>query len=138
MSFLGRKKDAQILGEALVDPRGQKIKREKAITLELEPNPDILAELGATKFDRHILIGFAAETENGLENARKKLAKKRVDAIVLNEVSRSNIGFNSDRNAITIVTADQAVEIPAAPKLEIAGRILDVAVSLRKKQPLSV
>ena len=116
----------------------QKIKREKAITLELEPNPDILAELGATKFDRHILIGFAAETENGFENARKKLAKKRVDAIVLNDVSRSDIGFNSDRNAVTIVTADQAIEIPDAPKLEIAGRILDVAVTLRKKQPLSV
>ena len=116
----------------------QKIKREKAITLELEPNPDILAELGATKFDKHILIGFAAETENGLENARKKLAKKRVDAIVLNDVSRSDIGFNSDRNAVTIVTADQAIEIPDAPKLEIAGRILDVAVTLRKKQPLSV
>ncbi|MGE5113353.1 MAG: bifunctional phosphopantothenoylcysteine decarboxylase/phosphopantothenate--cysteine ligase CoaBC [Acidobacteriaceae bacterium] len=116
----------------------QKIKREKALSLELEPNPDILAELGATRFDKHILIGFAAETENGLENARKKLAKKRVDAIVLNDVSRSGIGFNSGRNAVTIVTADQAIEIPDAPKLEIAGRILDVAITLRKKQSLPV
>ena len=120
------------------DASSQKIKREKAITLELEPNPDILAELGATKFDKHILIGFAAETENGLENARKKLAKKRVDAIVLNDVSRSGIGFNSDRNAVTIVTADQAIEISEAPKFDIAGRILDVAVTLRKKQTLPV
>ncbi|HEU5401006.1 MAG TPA: bifunctional phosphopantothenoylcysteine decarboxylase/phosphopantothenate--cysteine ligase CoaBC [Terriglobales bacterium] len=116
----------------------QKIKRDKSITLELEPNPDILAELGETKFDKHILVGFAAETENGLENARKKLAKKRVDAIILNDVSRSGIGFNSDRNAVTIVTAGEAIEIPDAPKLEIAGRILDVAVNLRKKQPLAV
>ena len=115
-----------------------KIKREKAVSLELEPNPDILAELGAARFDKHILIGFAAETENGLENARKKLAKKRVDAIVLNDVSNSAIGFNSDRNAVTIVTADQTIELPEAPKLEIARHILDVAVTLRKKQPLTV
>ncbi len=116
----------------------QKIKREKSITLELEPNPDILAELGATKFDKHILIGFAAETENGLENARKKLTKKRVDAIVLNDVSNSAIGFNSDRNAVTVVTADETLEVPEASKFEIARRILDVAVGLRKKRSVGV
>ena len=115
----------------------QKIKRDKAISLELEPNPDILAELGATKFEKHILIGFAAETENGLENARKKLAKKKVDAIVLNDVSKSGIGFNSDRNAVTIVTADETIEVPEASKFDVAGRILDAAVKLRKKQPLA-
>jgi phosphopantothenoylcysteine decarboxylase/phosphopantothenate--cysteine ligase len=116
----------------------QKMKREKAITLELEANPDILAELGATKFEKHILIGFAAETENGLENARKKLEKKRVDAIVLNDVSKAGIGFNSERNAVTIVTADETIEIAEAAKFEIAGKVLDVAVQLRKKQPLAV
>jgi phosphopantothenoylcysteine decarboxylase/phosphopantothenate--cysteine ligase len=115
----------------------QKIKREEAISLELEPNPDILAELGATKFEKHILIGFAAETENGLENARKKLAKKNVDAIVLNDVSKSGIGFNSDRNAVTIVTADETIDVPEASKFDIAQRILDAAVKLRKKQPLA-
>lgn len=118
----------------------QKIKREKSIALELEQNPDILAELGATKFDKHILIGFAAETENGLENARKKLAKKRADAIVLNDVSRSDIGFNSDHNAVTIVTAEDTIEVGEAAKFEIAQKVLDCVVRLRqtKKKPLAI
>jgi phosphopantothenoylcysteine decarboxylase/phosphopantothenate--cysteine ligase len=110
----------------------QKIKREKAIALELEPTPDILAELGKARFESHILIGFAAETENGLENARKKLAAKRVDAIVLNDVSKSGIGFNSDRNAVTILTAEATIEVPEAPKSEIAQRLLDVVRGLRQ------
>jgi phosphopantothenoylcysteine decarboxylase/phosphopantothenate--cysteine ligase len=110
----------------------QKIKREKAMTLELEPNPDILAELGATKFEKHILVGFAAETENMLENARKKLAKKRIDMIVVNDVSRKEIGFNSERNAVTIVTADELVNVSEAPKIDVAQRILDAVVRVRQ------
>src|SRR5271167_3984136 len=90
-----------------------KIKRGGPIELQLEPNPDILADLGslrqATGKSTPVLIGFAAETEDLLSNARGKLAKKRVDAIVLNDVSRADIGFNSERNAVTIVTADDAV-----------------------------
>ena len=79
-----------------------------------------------------MLVGFAAETENLLENARAKLAKKRVDAIVLNDVSRTDIGFNSDRNAVTIVTAAEAIAIPEASKLEIAQKILDAVVRNRQ------
>jgi phosphopantothenoylcysteine decarboxylase / phosphopantothenate---cysteine ligase len=107
----------------------EKMKRNGPMSLELEPNPDILADLGSL---RHVagksapmLIGFAAETENLLENARAKLTKKRADMIVLNDVSRAEIGFNSDRNAVTIVTASDALEIPEAGKLEIAQKILD-------------
>jgi phosphopantothenoylcysteine decarboxylase/phosphopantothenate--cysteine ligase len=131
-------KAAAVADYRVANASSQKIKRDKGLSLELEPNPDILAELGATRFDRHILIGFAAETENRLENARKKLAKKKVDAIVLNDVSRPDIGFNSDRNAVTIVTADETIEVPEAPKCEIAQRILDAAVKLRKKLPLPI
>ncbi len=109
----------------------QKIKRDKALTLELEPNPDILAELGASKFDKHILVGFAAETENILENARKKLAKKRIDMVVVNDVSNKDIGFNSERNAVTIVTADELINVSEAPKFDVAQRILDAVVRLR-------
>lgn len=112
----------------------QKIKREKGISLELEPTGDILAELGATKFPKHIVIGFAAETENLLENARKKLTKKNVDAIVLNDVSGTDIGFGSDRNAVTIVTAENVVAVPEASKLEVAGRVLDVVATIRQKK----
>jgi phosphopantothenoylcysteine decarboxylase/phosphopantothenate--cysteine ligase len=115
----------------------QKIKREKSMTLELEPNPDILAELGATKFEKHILVGFAAETENVLENARKKLAKKRIDMIVVNDVSKKEIGFNSERNAVTIVTADELANVSEAPKIEIAQRILDAVVRVRQARKVA-
>jgi phosphopantothenoylcysteine decarboxylase / phosphopantothenate---cysteine ligase len=113
---------------------GQKIKREKGISLELEPTGDILAELGASRFPKHIVIGFAAETENLLENARKKLTKKNADAVVLNDVSRKDIGFGSDRNAVTIVTATEQIEVAEATKLEVAGRVLDVVVGIRQKK----
>ena len=113
----------------------EKIKRDGAMALQLEPNPDILADLGSLRHAAGkafpILIGFAAETENGLQNARAKLTKKRVDAVVLNDVSRSDIGFNSDRNEVTIVTAGEALQIPEASKLDIAQRILEFALRLR-------
>jgi phosphopantothenoylcysteine decarboxylase/phosphopantothenate--cysteine ligase len=116
----------------------QKIKRNGAIALELEPNADILADLGnlrqAAGKSKPMLIGFAAETGNLLENARAKLAKKGVDAIVLNDVSRPGIGFNSDRNQVTIVTASDAVEIPEASKLDVAVKILETTLRLRAEK----
>ena len=115
----------------------EKIKRNGAMTLELEPNSDILADLGslrhATGKPVPLLIGFAAETENLLENARAKLAKKQVDAIVLNDVSRTDIGFDAERNEVTIVTATDAIDVPEASKLEIAQKILGAAVLLRQR-----
>ena len=96
---------------------------------------DILADLGtlrqASGKRTPLLIGFAAETENLLDNARKKLNSKRADAIVLNDVSRSDIGFNSDRNEVTIVTAKQTIAVPEADKLEIAQKILRAVAGLR-------
>jgi len=88
----------------------QKIKGKGALTLELEPTTDILAEI-ARKKDSQIIIGFAAETENALENARQKLSSKTLDAIVANDVSREGVGFDSDRNAVTIITHDDGVEV---------------------------
>ena len=115
----------------------QKIKRTGPIDLQLEPNPDILADLGslrhATGKNTPLLIGFAAETNNLLENARAKLTKKRVDAIVLNDVSRADVGFNSDRNEVTVVTAHDTIAVPEASKLEVAQKILDAAVRLRQQ-----
>jgi phosphopantothenoylcysteine decarboxylase / phosphopantothenate---cysteine ligase len=114
-----------------------KIKRDGPIELQLEPNPDILADLGslrqATGKGAPLLIGFAAETEHLLENARAKLIKKRVDAIVLNDVSRSDIGFNSNSNEVTIVTATDTIAVPEASKLDIAQKILDAAVRMRRQ-----
>ena len=68
-----------------------------------------------------------------LENARKKLASKSLDAIVVNDVSREGVGFDSDRNAVTIITHDEVVEVPETSKREVAQRVLDQVVKLRKR-----
>src|SRR5450432_3715732 len=111
------------------DPSDQKIKRKGPMTLELEPNVDILAELAGRKSGQ-VIVGFAAETENVLENARKKLASKAVDAIVVNDVSRDGIGFDSERNAVTILTHADVIEVPEMSKLDVAQRVLDAVVGL--------
>lgn len=110
---------------------GQKIKRKGPMMLELEATPDILKEL-ASKEGSQIVVGFAAETENVLENARQKLVSKHLDAIVVNDVSREGVGFDSDRNAVTIITRDHVVEVPETTKWEVAQRVLDRVASLRK------
>ncbi|MBA3913658.1 MAG: bifunctional phosphopantothenoylcysteine decarboxylase/phosphopantothenate--cysteine ligase CoaBC [Acidobacteriales bacterium] len=109
----------------------QKIKRKGAISLELEPTIDILAEVGRKKTTQ-LVIGFAAETQNILSNARQKLAAKNVDAIVVNDVSKEGVGFDSDRNAVTIITHDDAIEVPETSKAEVARRVLDEVVRLRQ------
>jgi len=113
----------------------QKIKGKGALTLELEPTTDILAEI-ARKKDSQIIIGFAAETENALENARQKLSSKSLDAIVANDVSREGVGFDSDRNAVTIITHDDVIEVPESTKWEVAQRVLDEIVRLRDRRKI--
>ncbi len=110
----------------------QKIKRSGPMSLELEPTVDILAEIARHK-NSQIVVGFAAETQNALENARKKLASKSLDAIVVNDVSREGVGFDSDRNAVTIITYDSVVEVPETTKWEVAQRVLDEVVRLRQR-----
>jgi phosphopantothenoylcysteine decarboxylase/phosphopantothenate--cysteine ligase len=114
-------------------PSQQKIKRKGPITLELEPTADILKEISLRKHSQ-IVVGFAAETENVLENARQKVAAKNLDAIVVNDISREGIGFDSDRNEVTIITHDDVVEVPATTKWEVAQRVLDQVVRLRQKR----
>src|SRR5277367_2093549 len=111
---------------------GQKIKRKGEMSLELEPTADILSEVSRLKTSQ-VVVGFAAETENVLENARKKLAAKSLDAIVVNDVSREGIGFDSDRNAVTIISQSEVVEVPETSKWEVAHRVLDQVVKLRKR-----
>jgi phosphopantothenoylcysteine decarboxylase / phosphopantothenate---cysteine ligase len=111
----------------------QKIKRSGPITLELEPTVDILSEIARHKHSQ-LIIGFAAETENALENARKKLASKSLDAIVVNDVSREGMGFDSDRNAVTIISQHEVVEVPETTKWEVAQRVLDQIVRLKNPQ----
>src|SRR5580693_3454329 len=111
----------------------QKIKRNGPMTLELEPTVDILSEIARHK-QSQLIVGFAAETQNALENARKKLASKSLDAIVVNDVSREGVGFDSDRNAVTIITQHEVVEVPETTKWEVAQRVLDQVVRLRNPQ----
>jgi len=112
---------------------GQKIKRKGAMTLELEATPDILKELCLRKGSQ-IMMGFAAETENVLENARRKLVAKNLDAIVVNDVSREGVGFDSDRNAVTIISHEKVIQIPETTKWEVAQRVLDQVVQLRQQR----
>ena len=126
-------KTAAVADYRPMSPAGQKIKRKGPMSLELEATPDILKELSSKKTSQ-IVVGFAAETENVLENARQKLLSKNLDAIVVNDVSREGIGFDSDRNAVTIITRDVVVEVPETTKWEVAQRVLDQVVKLRQQR----
>ena len=109
-----------------------KIKKTAArMSLELDPTPDILAELGRKKGDR-LLVGFAAETENLRQEARRKLQSKNCDMVVGNLVGREGAGFESDTNEVILALATgETVALPLASKRDVADRILDEALKLR-------
>lgn len=112
----------------------QKIKKsDESITLTLERTPDVLSNVAATRTNGMLVVGFAAETENLIDNARAKLHAKKLDAIIANDVTRHDSGFDSRTNAITILTAqdNDPIELPTLSKSEAANRILDLIVSLR-------
>ena len=113
-------------------PNGTKIKRKKEpMTLALEPTPDILAGVASEKGDC-LVVGFAAETENVAENARKKLAAKNADLIVANDVTAEGAGFDHDTNVVTLFARDgRDLALPRMSKNEVAQRILDEVVRLR-------
>jgi phosphopantothenoylcysteine decarboxylase/phosphopantothenate--cysteine ligase len=124
-------KAAAVGDYTISNPADQKLKRTGPMTLELSPTADILGEIARRK-NSQIVIGFAAETQTVVENARKKLVAKSLDAIVANDVSREGIGFDSERNAVTILTADETISVPETSKWEVAQRVLDCAVQLKK------
>ena len=117
--------------------RYRKIKKrpgEEEVVLELERNPDILQELGRMKEDR-ILVGFAAETENLLQNAQNKLKRKNLDLVVANDITKDGIGFGSDENEVIIVSAyGRAKHVPKLSKEEVAHVILDAVKRVIKKK----
>jgi phosphopantothenoylcysteine decarboxylase/phosphopantothenate--cysteine ligase len=124
-------KTAAVADYTVSHPAEEKLKRTGRMTLDLEPTADILAEV-ARRRTSQIVIGFAAETQNVIENAKKKLAAKSLDAIVVNDVSKPGIGFDSERNAVTILTASEAITVPETTKWEVAQRVLDQAVKLKQ------
>src|SRR5690242_17074765 len=103
--------------------------------LELERTPDILNEVALNKKPGQLLIGFAAETEDVKSNAQKKLSQKDLDMIVANDVSREGSGFDSDNNAVSILVRDNplSIDVPLSSKPEVANRILDEIVKLRRR-----
>ena len=110
----------------------QKVKKTAArVSLELDPTPDILAELGRKKHD-YLLIGFAAETQNVQQEARRKLETKNCDMVVGNFVGGSETGFESDENEVVLaLRTGETISIPRATKRAIADRIFDEALKLR-------
>ena len=114
---------------------GRKLKKSKdALTIELEPTPDILAEVAAARGDGLLVVGFAAETDRVVEHARDKLRRKGLDAIVANDLTREGAGFDTETNAVTLLARDRedARALPLMSKLEAAHHILDEVVRLRR------
>ena len=130
------KMDAAILCAAVADFRpettaDQKIKREKDdLVLRLQPTHDIAQQLGKLKTDNQVLVGFALETNNEEVNAKKKLAKKNLDFIVLNSTRNKGTTFRSDDNQISIISANGQKDFPKKPKTEVARDIVDELAAL--------
>ena len=125
-------KAAAVADYHIPNPSKQKMKKTAArLALDLEPTPDILAEVGAKKGDR-LLIGFAAETGNLIEEARRKMQQKNCDMVVGNLVSQAGTGFEADENEVVLVTrTGETIPVERASKRAIAGRIFDEAMRLR-------
>ncbi len=116
----------------------QKLKRTGPMTLELAPTEDILAEVVRRRRPGQLIVGFAAETENRMENGRAKLLRKGADAIVVNDVTADGVGIESETNAATFLTATTSTELPEMPKRQLADRVLDEILGLRRPRPLVV
>ena len=134
-----REANVAIMAAAVSDYRpttaqDTKIKRgEGRFTLELEPTPDILAELGREKGNR-VLVGFAAETDQVADNARGKLSRKGADMIVANDVTQEGAGFDTDTNIVTLYLRDgREIPLPKMSKLDVANRILDQVLEIHKQ-----
>lgn len=142
--------DVVIMAAAVADFRAAEIATEKIKKTDADPpplrltrTPDVLAELAARRRPGQLLVGFAAETTDPLAGGRAKLAAKGVDVLVINEVG-PNRGFDVPTNAASILVADSPdiVDVPLAPKVVVANRILDVVAGLlpgaRQARPSSV
>ncbi len=128
--------DVVVMAAAVADfrpkrPAGNKLSKEDGIPeLVLEPTPDILAGLAARRRPGQLLVGFAAETHDALERGRRKLARKGVDLLVVNDVSAPGAGFDHDTNAVVILDAEGgAVDIPLTSKDAVANAVLDRVIA---------
>ncbi len=140
--WIGRM-DVAIFAAAVADYRpanvpDQKIKKTgETMTIELVRNPDVLGSTRSEFGFTGTLVGFAAETENLESNARDKLTRKGCDLIVANDVSRNDIGFDSNENEVLLVYPDRTVTLPKDEKEHLAFHILEAALELRSPTPNS-
>lgn len=139
-SELAQEQDLLIQAAAPADYRAkeiapQKIKKQggEPMTFTLVENPDVAATLGKAKRSGQVFVGFAAETNDILAHARDKLARKNLDMIVANDVTRPGAGFDVDTNIVTLITKDGQEALPMMSKAEVAQRILDRALTLRRE-----
>ncbi len=139
-SELAQEQDLLIQAAAPADYRAkeiapQKIKKQggEPMTFTLVENPDVAATLGKAKRSGQVFVGFAAETNDVLAHARDKLARKNLDMIVANDVMRPGAGFDVDTNIVTLITKDGQEALPMMSKAEVAQRILDRALALRRE-----
>ena len=139
-SELAQEQDLLIQAAAPADYRAkeiapQKIKKQggEPMTFTLVENPDVAATLGKSKRGGQVFVGFAAETNDVLAHARDKLARKNLDMIVANDVTRPGAGFDVDTNIVTLITKDGQEALPMMSKAEVAQRILDRALALRRE-----
>ena len=139
-SELAQEQDLLIQAAAPADYRAkeiapQKIKKQggEPMTFTLVENPDVAATLGKAKRSGHVFVGFAAETNDVLAHARDKLTRKILDMIVANDVTRPGAGFDVDTNIVTLITKDGQEALPMMSKAEVAQRILDRALALRRE-----
>jgi phosphopantothenoylcysteine decarboxylase/phosphopantothenate--cysteine ligase len=116
----------------------QKLKRTGPMTLELAPTEDILAEVVRRRRAGQLIVGFAAETNDSMANGRAKLAAKGADAIVVNDVTADGVGIESETNAATFLTTTTSIELQEMPKRQLADRILDEILALRRPRSLVV
>jgi phosphopantothenoylcysteine decarboxylase/phosphopantothenate--cysteine ligase len=114
-----------------VDDKIKKSGRD-GLTIELEPTADVLAALSAARRDGQVLVGFAAEHGDvAVANARGKLERKKLDAVVVNDISQPGIGFDTPENEVTLVTAAGDTPVPRGSKAEVAAAIVDLIEDLR-------
>ena len=139
-SELAQEQDLLIQAAAPADYRAkevapQKIKKQggEPMTFTLVENPDVAATLGKAKRSGQVFVGFAAETNDVLAHAKDKLARKNLDMIVANDVTRPGAGFDVDTNIVTLITKDGQEALPMMSKAEVAQRILDRALALRRE-----
>lgn len=114
----------------------QKIKKKHGddFILRLVENPDVAATLGRNKREDQVFVGFAAETNDVLEHAKRKLVKKNLDMIVANDVTKAGAGFDVDTNIVTLITQEETVSLPMLTKDEVADHILTHALQLKRNQ----